>query len=163
TSVLPSVLGDLGVAESDFIEVGGWLVFVSAAAIALGAAATPKLADAATERQLMTIMLVSSSVCAAALALPRGVWGYTIVRFLQVLCAAPAFPLVVGRAAQQRSGLAVGVINSARIGASFAGPVVATSVLAAWPSVALYLILAATSLACVPLAVLARSKRPSCP
>src|SRR5262249_43141296 len=51
TSVLPSVLADLGVAESDFIEVGGWLVFVSAAAIALGAAATPKLAVAATERQ----------------------------------------------------------------------------------------------------------------
>jgi MFS transporter, DHA1 family, multidrug resistance protein len=158
TSVLPSVLADLGVAEADFIEVGGWLVFVSAAATALGAAATPKLAGAYTERQLVTAMLVSSSVCAAALALPRGVWGYTVVRFLQVLCAAPAFPLVVARAAQQRSGLAVGVINSARIGASFAGPVIATSVLAAWPSVALYLILAAGSLACLPLAILGRSR-----
>jgi MFS family permease len=160
TSVLPQVLADLGVAETSLIEVGGWLVFVSAVATALGAVATPTLAGLATERQLMMFMLVGSSVCAAALALPRGIWAYTVVRFVQVLCAAPVFPLVVARAAQQRSGLAVGVINSARIGASFAGPIVATSVLAAWPSVTLYLILAAASLACLPLAALARSKGP---
>ena len=58
TSVLPQVLADLGIAETNLIEVGGWLVFVSAVATALGAVATPTLAGLATERQLMMFMLV---------------------------------------------------------------------------------------------------------
>jgi len=81
------------------------------------------------------------------------VWSYTVVRFLQVLCAAPIFPLVVGRIAQQGSGSAVGIVNSARIGASFIGPVLATSILAVGPPVALYLVLAGGGIACVPLAL----------
>jgi hypothetical protein len=92
-----------------------------------------------------------------AQALPTGVWGYTLVRFLQVLWAAPVFPLVVARVVQQRSGSAVGIVNSARIGASFVGPVLATSVLAVAPPVILYLVLAAAGLACVPLALVRRT------
>ena len=58
----------------------------------------------------------------AMMALPSTAWGYSAVRFLQVLCAAPIFPLVVARTAQQGSGGAIGVINSARIGGSFIRP-----------------------------------------
>jgi hypothetical protein len=74
------------------------------------------------------------------------------VRFLQVMCAAPIFPLVVARTAQQGSGGAIGVINSARIGGSFIGPVVATSILSVSSPAALYVTLGLASVACVPLA-----------
>ena len=88
-----------------------------------------------------------------ALAWPRTVWSYTVVRFVQVLCVAPIFPLVVGRIAQQAGGGAIGIVNSARIGASFLGPIVATSVLASGSPTTLYVILAALGVASVPLAL----------
>jgi DHA1 family multidrug resistance protein-like MFS transporter len=154
TSVLPQILPGLGVAGDGIIEIGGLLVFASAAAAALGAVATPRLAGMAPERHLVAGLLLASGVLMAAMALPSGVWGYTTVRFLQVLCAAPIFPLVVGRVAQQGSGGAVGIVNSARIGASFIGPVLATSILAVAPPVALYVVLAVAGIACVPLALL---------
>src|SRR5437899_1565651 len=73
-------------------------------------------------------------------------------RFLQVACIAPVFPLAVARIAQSAGGVAIGVVNSARIGAAFVGPVLATTLLA-WslPGV-LYASLALIGLACVPLA-----------
>jgi MFS family permease len=157
TSVLPEILSRLGVPASDLIEFGGILVFVSAIAAGLGAMAVPRLAGLAPERYLTAGMLLASAVCVAGLGLPHGVWGYGVVRFLQVLCAAPIFPFIVGRVAQQRSGTAVGIINSARIGASFTGPIVATTLLAVAPPVALYAVLALAALACIPLVLFRES------
>jgi len=48
-------------------------------------------------------------------------------------------------------GPLVGAINSARIGAGFVGPVVATTLLTWTSPGALYVLLAAIGLACVPL------------
>jgi hypothetical protein len=82
------------------------------------------------------------------------VWTYGALRFIQVLCIAPVFPIVVARVAQTLGGEAIGVINAARIGASFLGPVIATSLLAAGSSVLLYVMLALIGLACLPLSAL---------
>jgi DHA1 family multidrug resistance protein-like MFS transporter len=153
-SVLPQILPGLGVPAANLVETGGLLVFASAAAMAVGAMATPRLAALVPERRLTATLLVLSGAFMLGLALSTGVWSYTVVRFLQVLCIAPVFPLVVARIAHQTSGGAIGIINSARIGASFIGPVIATSLLASAPPVALYALLAAMGLACVPLALL---------
>ena len=60
------------------------------------------------------------------------------------------FCLVVSRVVQHAAGSAIGVINAARIGAGFIGPVAATRLLA-WTSPAVvYLLLASIGLACVP-------------
>jgi hypothetical protein len=72
------------------------------------------------------------------------------------------FPIVVARIAQTHGGEAIGVINAARIGASFIGPVVATSLLAAGSPVALYLVLALVGLACVPVSAM-RAHVPAVP
>jgi MFS family permease len=160
TSVLPQILPQLGVPEGDLLEIGGLLVFVSAAATALGALATPRLAGLAPERHLTALMLTASGICLGAMALPGGAWTYTLVRFLQVLCAAPVFSLIVGRMAQRGSGTAVGMVNSARIGASFVGPVAATSLLVHFPPATLYVALAVAGLACVPLVLMRRSEAP---
>jgi sugar phosphate permease len=153
TAVLPQVLPGLGVAPERVVEVGGLLVFVSAVAAGLGALATPRLAVLLPEGTLIAVLLVSSGLLMGAMALPHSAWGYAVVRFLQVLCAAPIFPLVVARTAQQRSGSAIGVINSARIGGSFIGPVLATSILSVSSPAVLYAALGLTCLACVPLAL----------
>lgn len=157
-SILPQVLPALGVSAGRVVEVGGGVVFASAAAAGLGALLTPRLAALLPERTLMAGLLVASGLLMAAMALPFGAAGYTAVRFLQVLAAAPVFPLVVARAAQQGSGGAIGAINSARIGGAFVGPVLATTILSVASPTALYVTLGASTVACVPLAL--RRERP---
>jgi DHA1 family multidrug resistance protein-like MFS transporter len=152
TAILPQVLPDLGVPPERTLEVGGLVIFASGAATALGAVVAPRLGEWLPERRLIPGLLVGSSLSVAALGAAATVWGYGVLRFLQVLFVAPVFPIVVARIAHRASGQAIGVINSARIAAGFLGPVVATSVVA-WTSAAtLYLLLAAIGLACVPLA-----------
>ncbi len=160
TAVLPEILPRLGVAPDRVVEVGGLLVFVSAVAAGLGALATPRLAALLPESTLIAALLVSSGLLMAAMALPQSAWGFAAVRFLQVLFAAPIFPLVVARTAQRGSGGAIGIINSARIGGSFIGPVLATSVLSVSSPAILYVTLGLACLACVPLA-LGRWPRPA--
>jgi MFS transporter, DHA1 family, multidrug resistance protein len=150
-AILPQVLPDLGVEPVRMLEVGGVLIFVSGVAAALGALAAPRLGDLGLERPLLTILLVGSSALVAALAAVGSVWPYGTLRFLQVLAIAPVFPLVVARVAQYAGGQAIGVINSARIGAGFVGPVVATTVLAWTSPGVVYLLLGVLGLACVPL------------
>jgi MFS family permease len=154
TSILPQVMVDLGIPADRTLEVGGFIVFASGLAAALGSLAAPRLAELLPERRLLNGLLIGSSAAVAALAVAPGVWSYGALRFLQVLCIAPVFPIVVARIAQTHGGAAIGVINAARIGASFVGPVVATSLLAAGSPVLLYLVLAAAGLACLPLSAM---------
>lgn len=150
-SVLPQVLPRLGVAPEDTLEIGGIVIFLSGAAAALGALLTGLMSELAPERRLLVALLTISSVCVAVLGAARSVWLFGALRFVQVLSIAPVFPLVVARIAQHASGRAIGLVNSARIAAAFAGPVAATSVLA-WTAPALvYLTMAAMGLVCVPL------------
>jgi MFS family permease len=113
--------------------------------------AAPRLADLLGDRRAVPWFLVGSSLLLAALALARGVWSFSVVRFLQVLFIAPIFPLSVAAIAQRASGGAIGLVNSARIGAAFVGPVMATTLLAWLPPAAVYLALAALGLALLPL------------
>jgi DHA1 family multidrug resistance protein-like MFS transporter len=151
TSILPHVLPGLGVEAERTLEVGGVLIFVSGVAAALGALAVPRLGELFSERRLIGALLVASSISVAALAAVGSVWAYGGLRFVQVLSIAPVFPLVVSRVVQHAGGSAIGVINAARIGAGFIGPVAATSLLA-WTSPAVvYCLLALIGLACLPL------------
>jgi MFS transporter, DHA1 family, multidrug resistance protein len=150
TAILPVVLPDLGVDTGRTLEVGGFVIFASGLAAALGALAAPRLGELAAEHRLIAGLLIASSLLVAALWVVESVWWYGALRFLQVLCIAPVFPLVVARIAQHGGGQAIGVLNSARIGAAFIGPVLATTVLA-WASPAvLHVLLAAVGLAGLP-------------
>jgi MFS family permease len=154
TAVLPEVLAGLDVAADRTVEVGGLIVFASAAAAALSSLATARLGALGSERVLLAGLLVASAAGLAVLGVMPSVWPFTLVRFLQVLCIAPVFPLVVSRIAQQAGGGTIAIVNSARIAGSFVGPVVATTVLAASSPAVLYLLLAGVGLACLPLALL---------
>jgi MFS family permease len=161
-AILPQLLPDLGVEPARTLELGGVLLFVSGVAAALGSLAAPRMAELRRPRRLLPALLAISSVLIAALALLESVWAYACVRFLQVLAIAPVFPIVVAHLVQRAGGEAIGVVNSARIGAAFVAPVLATSVMARWPAGVLYGLLAAVGLLCVPLATL-RSPRRSMP
>jgi MFS family permease len=161
TAILPQVLPALGVPPERTLEVGGIVIFASGAATALGAVAASRLGEWLPERRLLPALLVGSSLTVAALGAVASVWAYGALRFLQVLCVAPVFPIIVARIAHRASGQAIGFINSARIAAGFLGPVVATTIVAWTSPAALYLLLAAIGLACVPLARHALRARPA--
>ena len=154
TSILPQVMTELGVPAERTLEIGGFIIFASGAAAALGSMVAPRLAEVLPERRLVAGLLIVSSLTVAGLALVHGVWGYGLLRFLQVLCIAPLFPIVVARIAHTAGGEAIGIINAARIGASFVGPVLATSLLAFSSSTVLYAALAVIGIACLPISAL---------
>jgi len=151
TAILPQVLPRLGIDPGSTLEVGGLILFASGIATALGSMATPRLADLVGERRAVPWALAVSSLFLVLLALAGNVWTFSAVRLLQMLCIAPVFPLSVAAIAQRASGQAIGFVNSARIGASFLGPVLATMLLTWTTPAAVYLVLAALGLALVPL------------
>jgi DHA1 family multidrug resistance protein-like MFS transporter len=152
-SILPEILPTLGVPKADMLEVGGVIIFLSGVAAALASLLAPRLSEIFPRRRLLAALLVGSSLCVGALGLVTSVSVYGVVRFLQVLCIAPVFPIAVAGIAHRAGGQAIGAINSARIGAAFIGPVLATTVLALAPAWALYLVLAAVGVAAAPAAL----------
>jgi MFS family permease len=151
TAILPQVLPELGVAPEDTLEVGGLVLFASGIAAALGSVGAPWVAGAIGERRTVVWLLAASSALVALLAVAPEIWSFGTVRFVQVLCIAPVFPLAVARIAQRASGEAIGLVNSSRIGASFVGPVVATTLLAWGRPAIVYVLLAGAGLALFPL------------
>jgi MFS family permease len=159
-SILPEILPSLGVARADMLEVGGVLIFVSGVAASLASVLAPRLSEVFPRRRLLAALLVGSSLCVAALGVATSVTLYGALRFLQVLFIAPVFPIAVAGIAHRAGGQTIGAINSARIGAAFIGPVLATTVLALAPAWALYLVLAAVGLAVAPVAMWGRPSAP---
>ena len=159
TSILPQILPPLGVPIESTLEIGGFLILATGVAASLGSMAAPRLAELLGDRRAVLWFLLGSSLLLASLAAAGGVWSFGVLRFLQVLCIAPVFPLVVAAIAQRASGGAIGFVNSARIGAAFLGPVLATTLLSSMPPATVYLALAALGVAVVPL--VARMERRS--
>jgi DHA1 family multidrug resistance protein-like MFS transporter len=151
TAILPQILPPLGVPVESTLEIGGFLIFATGVAASLGSMAAPRLADLMGDRRAVLWFLVGSSLFLAALAVTGNVWSFGVLRFLQVLCIAPVFPLSVAAIAQRASGEAIGFVNSARIGAAFIGPVLATTLLSSMAPAAVYLVLAGLGLSVVPL------------
>lgn len=159
TSILPQILPPLGVPIESTLEIGGFLILATGVAASLGSMAAPRLAELLGDRRAVLWFLLGSSLLLASLAAAGGVWSFGVLRFLQVLCIAPVFPLSVAAIAQRASGGAIGFVNSARIGAAFLGPVLATTLLSSMPPATVYLALAALGVAVVPL--VARMERRS--
>ena len=62
TSILPQILPPLGVPVESTLEVGGFLIFVTGVAAALGSMAAPRLADLMGDRRAVLWFLLGSSV-----------------------------------------------------------------------------------------------------
>jgi DHA1 family multidrug resistance protein-like MFS transporter len=146
-AVLPSILPGLGVGLDDVVEAGGLLIFVAGVAAAAGGIAAPVLAEQISERRLLMGLLVASSVTLVALGVTRSFWAFTVLRGLQCLAIAPFFPLVVAQVARRADAQAIGVINAARVGSGFVGPLVATTVLVTGSPALLYFTLGTAGLA----------------
>jgi DHA1 family multidrug resistance protein-like MFS transporter len=151
TAILPQVLPPLGVAPADTLEVGGLVIFVTGLAAAVGSLVAPRLGELVGDRRAIVWFLGASSLLLAAQAIAPEIWTFSLLRFLQVLCIAPIFPLSVAGIAQRSSGTAIGFVNSSRIGAAALGPVMATTLLTVAPVWVVYVTMAGLGLALMPL------------
>ena len=150
-AVLPSVLPGLGVDMDDLVEAGGLLIFVAGAAAAVGGLAAPILAEQIPERRLLAGLLAVSSATLVLLGTARSLWAFAVLRGVQSLAIAPFFPLMVARVARRADASSIGIINAARVGSGFVGPLVGTTVLATGSPGLLYLTLGAAGIATVVL------------
>ncbi|HXW06251.1 MAG TPA: hypothetical protein VD833_13520, partial [Vicinamibacterales bacterium] len=97
-------------------------------------------------------LLAVSSVALVLLGTARSLWAFAVLRGVQSLAIAPFFPLMVARVARRADASAIGVVNAARVGSGFLGPLVATTVLATGsPAALLYSTLGAAGIATVVL------------
>jgi MFS family permease len=147
-AVLPQVLPGFGIDPDEVVHSAGLLIFLSGVAAAIGGLAAPRLAAEIPPRRLLPALLAASSALLVGFAFARSLWLYAVLRTAQMLCLAPLFPLLVAR--MSRHGEAIGILNAARSGGNFLGPVVATSLLAWSPSWTVYLLLGLAGLAAVP-------------
>jgi MFS family permease len=90
----------------------------------------PILAEQIPERRLLLGLLVASSALLVLLAAARSFWPFGVLRGAQCLAIAPFVPLMVAQVARRGDAHAIGIINAARVGSGFVGPLVATTVLA---------------------------------
>jgi DHA1 family multidrug resistance protein-like MFS transporter len=148
-AVMPSILPGLGVDMDDLVEAGGLLIFVAGAAAAVGGLTAPILAEQIPERRLLAGLLAVSSATLVLLGTARSLWAFAVLRGVQSLAIAPFFPLMVARVARRSDASAIGVINAARVGSGFLGPLVATPVLATGSPGLLYTTLGAAGIATV--------------
>ncbi|MFQ5829280.1 MAG: MFS transporter [Candidatus Methylomirabilia bacterium] len=159
TAVLPQILPPLGVAPVRTLEVGGLIIFFSGLGSVLGALGASRLAELLGERVTIACSLGASSVLLGLLGTATNAWMFGGLRFLQVLAVAPVFPVAVASIAQRAGGQAIGLVNSARIGAAFLGPVLTTTLLSWFPPALAYGFLAFLGLASLPLVVALRVER----
>ncbi len=107
----------------------------------------PILAEQIPERRLLLGLLVTSSVVLVLLGGTRSLWAFTVLRGIQCLAIAPFFPLVVAQVARRADAHAIGMINAARVGSGFVGPLVATTVLTAGSPALVYFLLGGAGIA----------------
>ena len=138
----------LGVGLDDLVEASGLLIFVAGAAAAVGGLAAPILAEQVSDDASWRACWWRrrSRSCCSAHAILLGV---RVLRGVQSLAIAPFFPLMVAQVARRADASAIGIINAARVGSGFLGPLVATSLLATGSPGLLYAVLGGAGIAAV--------------
>lgn len=140
-SILPAILRDFGVPESQRLVTAGTIVFAYGATSAAGSYAFSRMAGRVPAARLVLIAALGSSVCQVLLYCGPGIVSFALIRMAQTACAAGVFPLVLTQVAARGGGRTIGFINTARFAGMALGPVAATFILAHADLLTLYAVL----------------------
>lgn len=149
-SVLPEIMGALGVPAGRAVRAAGLIVFTYGSASILGSFLMTRLAGRWGERRALAASAVGGSALLPLLALAETVVGFGAVRFAQVGLIAGVIPIVFAQVAGASPGRTIGVINTSRFAAFAVGPFMATWFFAHATPTALYLTLSAITLLILP-------------
>jgi MFS family permease len=137
-AILPAILPNLDVAGPRMLAATGWILFATGIVMTITPLAGPVLSDRFGETRVILGGVAASSVVLAALGLAGSLWTFAGLWLVHVVAIAPIFSLVTARAALWTSGQALGFVNIFRVLATFAGPVVATTLMAWWNGPAMF-------------------------
>ena len=140
-SILPTIVQDFHVPESEQLVTAGLIVFAYGGSAAAGAYGFSRLAARIPVQRLVLACGLGAAAFQILLILGVGPVTFTLIRMVQSALAAGIFPLILVQIASRSHGGTIGFINAARFAGNAAGPVVATFILANSDLLSLYLAL----------------------
>ena len=146
-SVLPEILGDLGITGGEAVRVAGGIVFAYGLAAAVGAVLLSRGAGRFGRRRTVLVAGGLASLLQVALWLPGSVGLFTALRVLQTGLIAGVIPIVFAQVTEGAPGARIGLMNTSRFSGNAAGPLLATLFFAHLSPLLLYGLLAALTLA----------------
>lgn len=159
-SVLPHILEGFRLTEQAAITTAGTIMMVYMATALVGNHVMVSLAARVGIARLLAVACLSAAVLQGLLYFSSGVFSFTAIRILQTGMIAGVIPLVIAAfAGEGRGGATLGFLNSGRFVGNALGPVMATTILAQFGLLALYLAIAGLTI--VMLAAFRASMRSS--
>lgn len=142
-SILPQILEGFQLTEGAAITSAGTIMMVYMATAFVGNYLLVSLACRMGTARIITIACLSAAVLQCLLYFSIGVYSFTVIRMLQTGMIAAVIPLVIsGFAGEGRDGTILGFLNSGRFVGNALGPIMATTILAQFSLLTLYLTIA---------------------
>lgn len=146
-SVLPHILEGFGRTTETAITTAGEIMMAYTATAILGNYLVATFSGRVSLARLITFSCLSAAALQALLYLCPGVYSFTAVRMLQTGLIAAVFPLVITVFAGDARGSTLGFLNSSRFVGNALGPLLATSIVAHFDLLTLYLAISGLTLA----------------
>jgi MFS family permease len=156
--ILPVILERAGTEPLRALAEAGWLLFASGCALAVGSLAAPALRKRFGDHLTATGCLAASSAVLVLMPFTVATWSMATAWVLHVALIAPLFPVATARASSAPGRQAVGLLNVARVGANFVGPVAATTILSQFTSQAVFWTFATSGLVAASLVLAVRGR-----
>jgi MFS transporter, DHA1 family, multidrug resistance protein len=147
-SVLPHILEGFQLNEQAAITTAGTIMMAYMATAILGNYLLVRLAYRAGIARIVVVACLSAAVLQCLLYFSAGVYSFTLIRVLQTGMIAAVIPLVIATfAGEGGGGTTLGFLNSGRFVGNALGPMMATTLLAHFGLLTLYLTIAGLTVA----------------
>jgi predicted MFS family arabinose efflux permease len=145
-SILPRVLEGFDFRGNAALNLAGTLIMLYTGTAILGNYGFSRLSSRIGLKKVITVVCLSAACLQLLLYLPSGVGSFIVIRMIQTGFIAAVFPLTISLFAQGAGGGTIGFLNSARFFGNGLGPLLATSVLAYFNLLTLYIFIAGSTL-----------------
>jgi MFS family permease len=147
-SILPHILEGFQLTEQAAIATAGTVMMAYMATAIAGNYLLVSLSSRLGPVRLITIGCLSAAALQILLYFSTGIYSFTLIRMLQTGMIAAVIPLVISTfAGEGRGGATLGFLNSGRFVGNALGPMMATTILAHFGLLPLYLTIAGLTLA----------------
>jgi predicted MFS family arabinose efflux permease len=145
-SILPLILEDFRLTENAAVTTAGHLMMAYTGTAIIGNYLMATFLGRVSLDRLITISCISAAALQAILYLSSGIYSFAAIRMLQTGMIAAVFPLVISAFAGNAQGSTLGFLNSSRFIGNSLGPLLATSIVAQFDLLTLYLTISGLTL-----------------
>ena len=158
-SILPHILEGFQLTGEAAVGAAGTIMMIYMAAAIAGNYLLVSLSSRMSVTRLIVLACLAAGALQCLLYLSSGVYTFTLLRSAQTGMIAGVIPLVIASFADKGGGTTLGFLNSGRFVGNGAGPMMATSLLAHFDLLTLYLTIAGLTLAMLSAFMVSEWKR----